>query len=257
ASWCGRFNLGISLFDYICDESGRSSILPDLPAFEFLRKQPRNNNTPISKNEYPIEWLLNNLAQTVLDELAVEIGTPVWTKKRNGLWDALRSMFEAELMVTTSPDGTKENLQQIKRALCLKSAEPFRIMAEFVALGATKKDRPSKLRKARAYGRALGRCYWLIDDAKDIWADFDKKQWNIFLVHVAEKEPDLFMRSRDAITDFHLAKTLMKLRLSKKESVYAIQRLIHSLDELTINSQIREKIEGYIAASLLRWYRFG
>ena len=36
ADWCARFNLGISLVDYVCDESDRLDVLASLEPFRSL-----------------------------------------------------------------------------------------------------------------------------------------------------------------------------------------------------------------------------
>ncbi len=36
ADWCGRFNLGISLYDYVCDETGRGDVLLGVEPFASL-----------------------------------------------------------------------------------------------------------------------------------------------------------------------------------------------------------------------------
>lgn len=247
ADWCGRFNLGISLFDYICDESNGLDAISAIPAFRLFL----NNFSTDSSGLGQTEKILNNLTINILDELNQEENTNISCWKIE-LIRVMREMFDAECMLSTQHLNETCNPALIRKALCLKSVEPFRIMAEWMSHGGFGSERPT-VNSARELGRALGYCYWLIDDAKDVWLDLESNRWNLFLVNAAEEEPVLFMRSRDAILDFRLTKMWEHSNIVHRLSMSVVHRLLKVTTQLRHTYGRRKEILGLVAASLARW----
>lgn len=252
SEWCGRFNLGISLFDYLCDEASRATTVVALPAFRpFLKPLP--SETTVLCSLAPAEELLNELATGVLTDLEQIIGSTNPTRRRAGLWHALQEMFKAELGGTTSVFQPNADLTRVRRTLRLKSREPFRVMAEWMAYGSRPARRQTVLIQSSRLGRALGHCYWLTDDAKDVWADLDAGRWNLFLIQAATVEPSLFQRARDSIIDLRLIQIWECADSIKLLSRSAIRQLVKSLVPLSIPVRQREETLGIVAASLAHW----
>lgn len=250
ATWCGRFNLGISLFDYVCDERGRPNEIRALPAFHsFGFAGPE---TAPRRPADAAEELLNRLAASVLRQLEREDGHPA-SRAGGGLRGALKEMFRAELKVAASPVNAATDLTRMRRALRLKSVEPFRVMAEWMALGGVRRVGPARLTRAGALGRALGHCYWLMDDAKDVWADLDAGRWNLFLVWAASREPDLFARGRDAIIDVRLTRMWARGGVIKRTTRPAVRRVVEAVAGLGLAPPVMRDLLGLFAASLARW----
>ena len=176
SDWCGRFNLGISLFDYICDELDGLQSVTSLRIFQPFMQTSGTHNRILT----PAEELLDNLAGSVLNDLKKAGNDKKQYYKTDMLFDVMKRLFEAQHFISTERLSGHAHLKKIRRALYLKSAEPFRVMSEYTACMSDVHDR-KLIKKARSIGKAVGTCYWLIDDAKDVWIDLEAKQWNLFL----------------------------------------------------------------------------
>jgi hypothetical protein len=108
-------------------------------------------------------------------------------------------------------------------------------------------------RLGRALGRALGRCYWLVDDARDLWEDFGRRRWNLFLLRAADCEPALVESHRDAFTDARLARLLADTGAARRELQPAVQRFAAALDGCPAPPERRAHAAGLVAVSLGRW----
>ena len=130
SDWCGRFNLGISLFDYICDELEGVNSVTSLEVFQPFVKA----NYTITGSLTPAQELLSNLAGTVLYDLKQTAVEKDGINKADKLFKTMKRMFEAENFVSKENLSVGADLKKIENALYRKSAEPFRVMAEFTAL---------------------------------------------------------------------------------------------------------------------------
>lgn len=96
ADWCGRFNLGMSLFDYVCDEGPGAQRALSLPAFRpFVARAPRFAVEPILEPG-AVERALDLVATGVLRDLTAEIGPDAARGRSRGLWRALHALFLAQ-----------------------------------------------------------------------------------------------------------------------------------------------------------------
>lgn len=250
SDWCGRFNLGISLFDYICDESGGPGAVAVLPVFHPFIKEERPS---AARPPNPVEELLSNLASSVLGDLGKVCKSELGAVRRTGLWKAMQGMFRAEMMVSELRPIAFADHHRIRKALSLKSVEPFRVMAEWTALSADLKENQILIKNARAIGRGLGNCYWLIDDAKDVWTDLNAGRWNLFLLLAAAQEPRLFERKPDALTDMHLMRIWKRSNLAQRVSEQVVSRLTRAVTNLHLPSKTQRDILGLVSVSLWQW----
>lgn len=248
ADWCGRFNLGISLFDYICDESRGLKIVSTIPAFQFFFD---NSFSTYLGGLGQTEKFLNNLTISILSDVEQEESASIAGWKTEFV-RVMKKMFDAECRLSSQHLNEECTLAQIRKDLYLKSVEPFRIMAEWMSHDRLGSDKSTR-RSAIELGRALGCCYWLIDDAKDVWLDLESNRWNLFLIRAAEEEPKLFERSRNAITDFKLTKIWEHNNIVHRLSMSTICRLFNITTQLKHKSRKRRESLGLLGASLARW----
>jgi hypothetical protein len=240
ADWCGRFNLGISLLDYLCDEHAGLERVLRLRSLAALA--PRAS-VETSERGDATEVFLDQLAAgllTSLDRVAdARLG--------RGLRSSLRRMFAAE---AAAAEGALTPVpgRRVVAALRLKSEEPFAVMAQWVAQGADREG----WQAARALGRALGHCYWLFDDARDLWEDFDARRWNRFLLRAIARDPRLVSRCPDAVLDVHLLRVLDVGRFARRASVTAVRRVGNAVAGLGVPQGTRTRALGLVAASLAR-----
>lgn len=242
SDWCGRFNLGISLFDYISDEQDGATSVTSLKVF-----QPFNNSTYSDiRSLSSSEELLSNLAITILSDVN---NSPC----KDTLLKAMQQMFEAENFISSTKLSANADLDQINNALYLKSAEPFRVMAEYTA-GVKAATDSMLLNNANVIGKAIGSCYWMIDDAKDVWIDLEARHWNLFLHAAAEEEADIFTRQTDANSKEHLFSTWKKSGHAQKISGQCIRNMVAAVEKMELPEKVKEHTLGIVSASLWQWY---
>lgn len=246
ADWCGRFNLGISLLDYLCDQGDGSRGVATLPAFVALGKHgaPRRSAGLLTDGER----FLNELAGGLLSRVEDAIGPP----ESRGLWHSLRGMLDAELTVSNQTLAEMPSAAAATRVLRLKSREPFAVMAEWMTHTSCRGGPWHSSGSARMLGRALGACYWLFDDAKDLWLDFAAGRWNYFLVHAVEGNRLLATQPRDAIVDVALTRALDASRVAPRSAREAVRGVVRALSGMGGGRRTREEALGGVAVSLAR-----
>lgn len=249
ADWCGRFNLGISLFDYICDETDNHNQVSSLKVF----KPFTSSNHLVNKALSPVEELISRIAGSVLDDLTKTYEKRKGSQKTDHLLKVMKQMFDAQNYLSKEQLSTHRDMDKIKKALYLKSAEPFRVMAEYVARMTDPKD-TLLLKNARAIGKAVGYCYWIIDDAKDVWIDLEAKQWNIFLNLAAAEDPLIFTKKHDSEVKSSLMSIWQESKHAEKISDKITHRLIRATKDLGLTEEVQKHTSGLIAASLWQWY---
>ncbi len=243
SEWCGRFNLGISLFDYISDEQDGAKSITSLKVFQPFSKA----NHPDSSSLTPSEELLSDLAITILNDVNK-------SPCKNSLLKAMQQMFEAEDFISTTKLSANADLDKINNALYLKSAEPFRVMAEYTA-GMKAATDPLLLNSAGAIGKAIGYCYWMIDDAKDVWIDLEAGHWNLFLHSAAEEDADIFAKhGTDADTKSHLLSIWEQSGHAQKISCQIVKGLVEAVEKMELSEKAKEHTLGIVSASLWQWY---
>lgn len=251
-TWCGNFNLGISLFDYLCDVSGEPHRAATLPALQRLLPSLRRVAVSEMPDIEPARFL-NHLIEHLLVELTSARTEAPGSGVVTPLWRALQTMCEAELAVAGTRVVPLAPVAVLQRALRLKSEEPFRVMCQWATRAAQRSDNPARDAQARALGRALGRCFWLADDAKDLWTDLDAGQWNLFAVQAVRIEPALMQTKRDPLIDARLATLLERERIAERTSAQAVQRVVRAVHGLPTSARARREGLGLMAAALARW----
>lgn len=250
-AWCGEFNLGISLFDYLCDVAGSSRHAANLPSLSALGLAPVPTGSPDRDVAEPATYLDALIRRVLLD--LTQGGDP---RHSAVLLRTLRSMYAAEMALaapTRNGGGTLQDCKRIEQQLRLKSEEPFRVMAEWATRAAGSPHEGDRRRAARRLGRAMGRCVWLIDDAADLWEDLDGGQWNLFLLHAARTEPDLLGYQRNALSDARLASLLVRHRVAERLSLSASRRVAAAVRDLDASPRVRDQALGEFAGALAAW----
>lgn len=246
ARWCGRFNLGISLFDHACDERHRLRVVSNLPALRRLGRQLDNASADVVLDVS--EQFLDALIDGLLDETTRRL-EPV---DAMALVGSLRRMLGAQIEVSSRGVGEFRSASQALAVLRLKSQEPFAVMASWIACASAGRTSPSERRFGRRLGRVLGRCYWLFDDAKDLWEDLSGGRTNYFLLRAAAHRPELMSRARDGIIDVAILRTLESAQIAHQAAQYAVRRVVTTVAASPAAPSARRRAMGMLGASLTR-----
>lgn len=249
SDWCGRFNLGISLFDHIADEMEGIKSVSSLKVFQPFIKTTETNARTLTGTE----TLLSQLAGSVLDDLKINAEKKVGLHKTDPLFKLMKQLFDAQYFISKQKLTSNADLHKIKKALYIKSAEPFRVMAEYTARMADANN-PELIKKARSIGKAVGYCYWIIDDAKDVWMDLEAGQWNLFLQMAAAEDPSLFAKIPNEMMKDSLVNIWLKNHHAQKISSQIIKRLLHATRRLDLTKEEEHQTLGLVAASLWQWH---
>lgn len=243
AELCGQFNLGISLFDLVCDEGGASDFaeLRALPSMRMFAAAaaPREPQSRTLR-------FVDQVATSVLAMLCDEVGP---SDLRRGLWRAMFAMFHAQLERSGARTTRLGDADALRKALRLSAAEPFRVMSEWVARGA--RCSPSDLRAGAHLGRCVGDCYWLIDDARDVWDDLYAGRWNFFLLEAKVAEPSLRFDQPTPFVEARLTQLWQDRHVAERAARAAVGRLARSLQG---NARTREPV-AQMHASMVQWCR--
>jgi len=248
AELCGRFNLGISLFDFICDEAGSDDIaelqrLPSLHHFTGTAPDVREFRSGTLK-------FLDRIVASVLGDFVEEIGPPRKTR-RGGLWGALFAMFEAEMTRARLELDHPTPTDAVREALRLSSAEPFRVMAQWMVERGT--TPPQLARRAAHLGRCVGDCFWLIDDARDVWADLYAGRWNLFLLEAKSAEPSLRLSRPTPVLEQHLTDLWIRERTAERTARWAVRRLARTLSALPGSQRRTRSASERLHAAMHTW----
>jgi hypothetical protein len=246
-AFCAEFNLGISLFDLVCDEGNAAdrAALRALPAFQVFTGA-RSTATPAS----PVLAVLDRVAASALAKLAQDIGPA--GPRRAGLWRTLFAMFDAQIRRTGTTTAQLDDAEALRRILRLSSAEPFRVMSEWMARGP--RASPLDLRRAAHLGRCVGDCYWLIDDARDVWDDLYAGRWNRFLLDARAVEPSLSLERPTPFVEARLTHLWEDTRTAERVSRWAVGRLAQALRGLPVSAERAREPIAHIHSSMHHWY---
>lgn len=239
--WCGRFNAGISLFDYIADEQQAAQKVAAMEVF-----QPFAAATAVNKPQTPTMELLNSLASGVLHDIK---------QKAPPLFEMMQSLFDAEQMISNTRLQANVDLQKIGKALLLKSAGPFEMMAAYTASVADAQNKPLQ-KMAMQLGTAMGYGYWIIDDAKDLQTDFEEGHWNIFLHGIAVKHPNFFAQPQNEISFDAVLQIIASEQLAQQFSEQMIRQIQLATAALPIASEQCQTALGLLRASMWQWYYY-
>lgn len=249
-SWCGRFNLGISLIDWLCDEAAvPPSAIACLPAFAPLTATQRRG--PPSTHDAAV--FLDGLAHELLVELADDFGPPRRREPRSALWPTLRRMLRAELALAGPGYFGPQAQPAALTLLRLKSVEPFRVMAERTLAGASASPRDSRVKAARRIGRAIGECVWLVDDADDLWRDLDARHGNRFIAAAVAADDRVVASDDTTLVDIAVVRVLRRERTAERLCSRAVNRLGAAFRTAPCEPRAQERAAGLVGAALARW----
>lgn len=250
ADFCGRFNLGISLFDFLCDEDGGRR-MESLQAVPALAPFTGRRMVPIS-DQGPIQHYLNRMVESVLADVSRQYGRPTGEGGYRGPWRTLYSMFDGEVQRTRSALRGPVDIAALSGMLRLSSAEPFRFMSEWTARTGALSS--SSVREAALLGRRVGTCYWLIDDAKDVWDDLHAGRWNHFLLAAKVAQPRLSFAQASPLLEGRLLDIWRSKRIAEKSCRSIIGGMARAIDRIGAGNQRPRTFLRRIHASMLRWY---
>ena len=246
ATWCGRFNVGISLYDYVCDESGRGEVLLEIEPFASLMGRTPGPGTRLREEEA----VLRDLATSLLSDLAGPDGAEdgpslnVWEPRTD-----LVRLQEAQQRVAGWVPGPGVDLAEVEESLRAKSVDPFVVMAGWMVARAP----GAAVDLAPALGDAVGRCVWVVDDAADLWRDLDATAWNLFLVRAAAIEPALLTASRTTLSDIHLDTILERHEMGERAARDAVAALSDVVARCPGDAVARHESLSLLGAGLAAW----
>lgn len=237
-AWCGRFNLAISLLDYVCDESGRVDALEGLEPFRTLSGGCAPPLTTFTHEER----VVSELAVTLLSELEAGLARPAE-------WRPLvRGLYAAEVITARESYTAARGTDEVRALLRTKSAGPFALMATRLSAGADDAARE----RAYAVGAAVGALFWLADDAADLWLDLSRGAWNTFLVDVAAHDPALLRAPASPFRDAAVVRVLGRHDVAARSAREARDALVEALAEVPAQSGQRDGL-AVVAAALSVW----
>lgn len=237
--WCGRFNVGISLYDWVCDETGRGQVLASVAPFAGLAGRPATVPADLRDEER----VLCDLATGLLAEL---------DRHADDSWDhaaAMAAMLRAQHEVAAWHPDAGADFDRVSAALSAKSVDPFVVMARWMAAG----DVAAASEVVEALGRGVGRCVWVVDDATDLWRDLDARAWNLFLVRAVDREPRLLDPPRTTLTDIHLDRVLTRDAVAEVEAAAAVADLATAVTASPVTAEVRDDALAVVAAGLAAW----
>jgi hypothetical protein len=252
SDWSGRFNLGVSLFDYLCDVADQADTIAALPPFNSLPGRERRANLVPDRPAGP-SLFLQELAVGVLGDLGKLIGSQVERPKPDQLWQVLGKMLDAELSICNARLDGRMDPRQVEPLLRSKAVEPFRVMAEYTSLRGCSKAAPGSRHLAISLGRAIGRCYWFADDANDVWVDLRTGQWNLLLVRAVTIEPRIQLQVPSTVTVLQVEKALQAGAVLQREARRCARHLRRVVSHCPTAPSTQMHLLGLMAASLARW----
>lgn len=244
--WCGRFNLGISLVDYVCDESGRLDALQSIEPFRGLAGEIEDadagdHGPPAPDGELRAEErVVARLATEVLRELTGATG--------NRSPGAVADLYRAEVAVARRRFGPGGDPVTIERELATKSVGPFVLMAARAAASG-----PCDEDAARRLGTAIGTLVWLVDDARDLWLDLEHGAWNLFLLRATQREPALAAAPPSPFRDAAIARTLAVHDVARREARQGIEAFLGASAALGGDPDRTVAALGLVGAALAVW----
>lgn len=248
--WCARFNLGISLIDWLCDEANvPARDIAELPSLAPLCRR----RASVRPYGHPAVSFLDNLAADLLQELTREAGPPGRGEPRSALWPSLRRLLRAELAAAEPGFFDPAHPRAALPVLRLKSVEPFRIMAERTISSGDEKPCASRVSEARQIGRAIGECIWLADDADDLWRDLDAGCGNLFVAEATAADAMVVSADEKAVVDIAVVRVLRRERLAERLATRAVGRLARALSSAPCAERERDLAAGLVGAALTRW----
>ena len=123
-------------------------------------------------------------------------------------------------------------------------------MAEWMARDRTSTVSP---RLAAHLGRCIGDCFWLVDDAQDVWRDLDGGRWNYFLARASRLDPTLDFDAPGPVLEARLTGLWSANHVALQTSREVATRLARSLGKLGPPAARRDRAAGRLAAAIARW----
>lgn len=244
ADWCARFNLGISLVDYACDESARLDVLASLEPFRSLAG--RSGGTRVDPR--PEEQVAASLADEVIAELSRSMGEDRARRE-------LAKLYRAEVATAQHTLAIRYDPKNLERDLRVKSAGPFVLMARHVAAaGSVGLGRAGARDEVAAdLGAAVGTLFWLADDSQDLWIDLAADAWNLFLLKVAAIDPRVLAAPPGPFRDAAILKVLTEHKVAPTEACAAVDALVKALASGDRKPRDGGNPLGVVGAALAVW----
>ena len=157
-------------------------------------------------------------------------------------------MFAAQKWLQQSNLYNEFDFQEVDKRLMHKSVLPFSVIADFVNL----KD-PSKRKRSRAIGEAVGHCYWLTDDGKDVQIDLQNRDHNIFFSELLKSDSSFDWFESENLDFNRMTEQLIQHRTAEILSIRTIDQLKKVFIRQNVAADIKEQSLGVLGAALQAW----
>jgi hypothetical protein len=232
----GLFNLGITLFDHLCDaapERGATLLKHATPAFLTVRLA---GDTGVAANsgDDGVDALLGVI--TAVLGGALRLGGADADRERFGA--LIGEMYRGQQASVTLRRAEGPPPPEIMPALGAKSTLPHRTLATLALLAAPTAPPPTRT-QVLAAADAAGEAFWIVDDLADIAADWAAGSWSRPLCRLAELPGPPPVSAAQALTEVldrgvadaearRLAEVLVELRRLTGESERVLARPIQA-----------------------------
>ncbi|GAO45409.1 hypothetical protein [Flavihumibacter petaseus] len=172
---CALFNLGISLFDFLLDQSGNKATFSKLITKELLsglqKQEHASSLRKISSPEHRVLLKIIAAFYRLLFELLESC------KHSPGqIMLLLNRAYQAEILSTVTGGLSDRKMKVIIRN---KSVLPFLIMGSIAQIPVNEQADTND--RELHFAARLGEIFWRTDDLADIISDFQSEQPNLFL----------------------------------------------------------------------------
>ena len=171
------FNLGIVLFDYICDHfPDRAKLLFSQVTPEFMEAQLTGSGGRFSPSgDASIDFLLKLIVDIFSRSRAL---TSDSLEDRRTIMQLIGSMYEGQRFSIESRRDRVPPTMRVLRELRRKSALPMAFMAQIALIPCLYEDHDTRDDVVRRAARLAGDAMWIADDLADIAEDWDAGCWS-------------------------------------------------------------------------------
>jgi hypothetical protein len=232
------FNLGIVLFDRVCDRfPSRASLLFERATPDFLDATLSGDTPPPTQTgDSAIDFLLALIVNFFAGTRA--LAADARGDDRRGFTQLIYAMYRAERFATEATRDRATASLHVWRELRRKSSLPMRTMAHLALLPLPGADETVRSAVHSAAG-AAGEAMWIVDDLADVGEDLEAGCWSRPLWLLTRTLGQTPVNGRDAIQQLldtgiaaaeahRLAKRLVRLRSSTIYSGGGLMRSVQA-----------------------------
>ncbi len=225
-------------------------MLAATPLFARLAPQVAHPSPASGLPQSQTAQALHHVAGSVLQQLELAIGA-IDGRATDPMWHDFAVMMRAELLMANARSIGPPDVEALLAASRTKSAAPFATMAEWMCLGP---PTCGALRShARRLGAAIGECFWLVDDARDVWEDLDRDRWNLFLIVAAKSDATIAAHPADMAAEVRLSRLLLTREWLPGLVRPVVAALRDAMASTPAPVPAQQEAAGLLATAMHRW----